>query len=150
LTFTWNFMWKSWRCIDFHILIYMKVMWKVFCTWRCIDLHILIYMKVMLKVFCTWKCIDFHILIYVKVIWKIFAFYYACEITWGAVWCVNSCLVSFWLVYNWMFIDAPPSFLMDSNVNPNWKQRKNKESRHAPSLTALWGVKGCAGVPGWD
>jgi hypothetical protein len=23
-------------------------------------------------------------------------------------------------------VDAPPSFLMDSNVNPNWKQRKTR------------------------
>jgi hypothetical protein len=71
--------------VDFHILIYMKVMWKffahggaltsshinlceshveVFCTYKCIDLYIFIYAKVMWKVFYTWSCIDFHILIY--------------------------------------------------------------------------------------
>ncbi len=46
--------------------------------------------------------------------------------------------------------DALPSSLMDSNVSLNWKQRKSKESGHAPWLVALWRVEGHAGVPGWD
>jgi len=46
--------------------------------------------------------------------------------------------------------DAPPSSLMDSNVNLNWKQRKSKEPGHAPWLIALWGVKGRVGTPGWE
>ncbi len=33
-----------------HINLY-EVMWNFFCIWRCIDLHILIYMKVVWKVF---------------------------------------------------------------------------------------------------
>jgi hypothetical protein len=35
------------------------------------------------------------------------------------------------------FCDAPPGSLMDSNVNPNGKQWKNKGSMHAPWLAAL-------------
>jgi len=46
--------------------------------------------------------------------------------------------------------DTPPSSLVDSNVSPNWKQRKSKESGHTPWLVALWGVEGRAGAPGWD
>jgi len=33
--------------------------------------------------------------------------------------------------------DALLNFLMDSNVNLNWEQRKSKESKHAPLLVAL-------------
>ncbi len=35
-------------------------------------------------------------------------------------------------------------------MNPNWKQRKNKESGHVPWFAALWGVEGRVGAPKWD
>ncbi len=35
-----------------------------------------------------------------------------------------------------------PNSLLDSNVSPNWKQHKSKESKHDPCLVALWGVGG--------
>jgi hypothetical protein len=35
--------------------------------------------------------------------------------------------------------DAFPNSLMDSNVSLNRKQRKSKESGHAPWFVALWG-----------
>ncbi len=35
--------------------------------------------------------------------------------------------------------DALPSSLIDSNVNPMWKQQKDKELGHTPWLVALWG-----------
>jgi hypothetical protein len=37
-----------------------------------------------------------------------------------------------WLILWMMDSDALPSSLIDSNVSMKWKQRKSKESRHAP------------------
>jgi hypothetical protein len=36
-------------------------------------------------------------------------------------------------------VDVLLGSLIDSNVNKNWKQQKNKELVHAPWLATLWG-----------
>jgi hypothetical protein len=40
-----------------------------------------------------------------------------------------------------MLYDVLPSSLIDSNMSLKWKQQKNKELGHTPSLTTLWGLR---------
>jgi len=62
----------------------------------------------------------------------------------------------FWLLVvrsqidNLILDDIPPSSLMDSNVNPNWKQWKSKKSNTLHGSQHFEGVEGRAGTPGWD
>jgi hypothetical protein len=48
-----------------------------------------------------------------------------------------------------MYNDALPIFFLDLDVSLRWKQWKSKELGHVLWLVTLWGVKGCAGAPGW-
>jgi hypothetical protein len=46
--------------------------------------------------------------------------------------CVSMCSSKQVSTSTTFYIDAFPSFLIDSNVSQNWKQRKSNELRHDP------------------
>jgi hypothetical protein len=57
-----------------------------------------------------------------------------------------------WLFYWWLLVaiilmpiddNALPNFLINSSVSLKWKQQKNKELKHVPWFTTLWGKRAC-------
>jgi hypothetical protein len=60
--------------------------------------------------------------------------------------CVHSSTPLFPLI----FIDAPPSSLMDSIMNPKVKTTKGEWVRACSLTHNTLGVEGCARAPGWD